>query len=510
MKIYNTLTRQKEDFQTVEPGKVGIYLCGPTVYKPSHIGHMVGPVIFDAVKRYLVYSGFQVTWVVNITDVDDKLIAEAARREMPVDQVAEEMTLDYLQNLAALHVDQIDQLPRATEHIDQIIEFTRQLIERGFAYEAEGNVFFDVAADGEYGKLSNRSSEDQQGSGGEAANRKRSPADFAIWKAARPDDPSWESPWGPGRPGWHIECSAMSRHSLGETFDIHGGGLDLLFPHHENEIAQSECCHGKPMARYWMHNGLMRTDSAGKVGGRGESEAAAEPVADAESKISRSQGAGGLAELIDRQGGERIRFFLLRTHYRSSIVFSEAGIEEAGTALDSFYRFFERFQRITGDDFYQLKTASCRTDGEIDQADDALLAEASQCRDRFLGWMDDDFNTAGATSELFELLRLLNRFIDENQLEDSQAREAAQLTSLARAASTLGELGHVLGLFLEKPASPGGDDAGVDKLVQLLIRLRDTCRENGDYAMADRIRDELAEQGISLEDRKGGTGWRFD
>jgi len=510
MKIYNTLTKQKEDFQTVEPGKVGIYLCGPTVYKPSHIGHMVGPVIFDAVKRYLVYSGFQVTLVVNITDVDDKLIAEAARREIPMSQVAEEMTADYLQNLAALHVDQIDQLPRATEHIDQIIELTQQLIERGFAYQVEGDVFFEVETDENYGKLSNRSSKDQQGAGGEAAQRKRSPADFAVWKSARPDEPSWESPWGPGRPGWHIECSAMSHHCLGETFDIHGGGLDLVFPHHENEIAQSECCHGKPMARYWMHNGLMRADSAGKVGGRGGQASDDETTTDTESKISRSRGAGGLAELIARQGGERIRFFLLRTHYRSTIVFSEKGIEETGVALDSFYRFFERFQRTTGEDFYQLQAAGSRADGDFDRADDALLAETGQCRDRFLEWMDDDFNTAGAISELFELLRSLNRFIDENQLEDAQSRDPAHVASLTSATTTLRELGHVLGLFLEKPASSRGEDDWVDKLVQLLIRLRAACRENGDYAMADRIRDELAEQGISLEDRTGDTDWRFD
>ena len=510
MKIYNTLTKTKENFQTVEPGKVGIYLCGPTVYKPSHIGHMVGPVIFDTVKRYLVYSGFEVTWVINITDVDDKLIAEAARRTIPMAQVAEEMTSDYLQNLAALHVDQVDQMPRATEHIDQIIDFTRQLIEQGFAYEVEGDVFFDVAADEDYGKLSNRSSQDQQGGGGEAALRKRSPADFAVWKAARPDEPSWESPWGLGRPGWHIECSAMSRSSLGETFDIHGGGLDLVFPHHENEIAQSECCHGKPMARYWMHNGLMRADAAGKVGGRSEREQSEDPVADTESKISRSQGAGGLADLIQQQGGERIRFFLLRTHYRSTILYSEEGIEEAGTALDSFYRFFERFGRVSGEDFYQLPIARNRTEGEIEHVDHPLLAEVHQCRSRFLEWMDDDFNTAGATSELFELIRLLNRFIDEKQLEGPQPNGTDDLTSLTTAASTLRELGQLLGLFLEKPEPPVKNDQRVDELVQSLIRLRASCRENGDYTMADRIRDELAELGISLEDRTGETGWRFD
>jgi cysteinyl-tRNA synthetase len=549
IQIYNTLSRQKEEFQTVHPGKVGIYLCGPTVYKPSHIGHMVGPVIFDTVKRYLVYSGYQVTWIVNITDVDDKLIAEASRREIPMAEVAEEMTRDYLDNLALLHVDQIDQLPKATDHIEQIIEFTGQLIERGFAYEVDGDVFFDVASDEDYGKLSNRSSEDQQGAGGEAADRKRSPADFAIWKAAKPQEPGWQSPWGTGRPGWHIECSAMSRHALGETFDIHGGGLDLVFPHHENEIAQSESCHGAPMARYWMHNGLTRAESAGKVGGRTEREATEQSDADVESKISRSRGAGGLAELIALHGGERIRFFLLRTHYRSTIVFSEAEIEQAGVALESFYRFFERYQRITGDDFYQLQPTTSRADGDLPASDDPLLGEAAACRSRFLAWMDDDFNTAGATSELFELLRLMNRFVDETKLEDPQARTEADLSSLTTAAGLLKELGQLLGLFLEEPAAAGGgevlveklrelslelshdidslefaeriqdaekmvaaadNDRSIDLLVQLLIQCRADSRTAGDYGMADRIRDELAKLGINLEDRTGETGWRFD
>ncbi len=355
IRVYNTLTREKEPFQTTHPGKVGMYLCGPTVYKEAHIGHMVGPVIFDCIKRYLTYNGYDVTWVVNITDVDDKLIAEANRRQLPMEQIAAEMTQDYLSNLASLGVDQIDEMPRATEHIADIIDFTSKLIKKGFAYESAGDVYFEVSQDEDYGKLTNRSIDGAQGEGGEMAARKRSANDFALWKSSKPGEPAWDSPWGPGRPGWHIECSAMSHALLGETFDIHGGGLDLVFPHHENELAQSESCHGKPMARYWMHNGLMRASNAsGKVGGRGGRAAQEGESATVDTKISRSKGAGGLAELIQQQTGERIRFFLLRTHYRSTIVFDEEGLAEAGVALETFYRFFERYQRITGGSFYAL------------------------------------------------------------------------------------------------------------------------------------------------------------
>ncbi|MEM8733490.1 MAG: cysteine--tRNA ligase, partial [Planctomycetota bacterium] len=321
IRIYNTLTRQKEPFETVEPGKVGMYLCGPTVYAEAHIGHMVGPVIFDTIKRYLVYSGFDVNWVVNITDVDDKLIASASRRGVPMSQVATEMTMDYLSNLQALGVDQINSMPRATDYMGEIIQFIEELIEKDFAYASDGDVFFDVTKDADYGQLSNRSIDDQQGEGGGAAAKKRSAGDFALWKSAKSGEPSWDSPWGSGRPGWHIECSAMSRKVLGKTFDIHGGGLDLMFPHHENELAQSRCCHGQPMVKYWMHNGLMqREGAAAKLGGRGDREGSDGEAAEAASnKISRSAGDGGLATLIEEQTGDRIRFFLLRSQYRSTI-----------------------------------------------------------------------------------------------------------------------------------------------------------------------------------------------
>ena len=259
LRVYNSLTRQKEPFQPVHEGKVGIYLCGPTVYKSPHIGHMVGPVIFDAIKRFLVYRGYEVNWIVNITDVDDKLIEKAGELGTSMQALAEKHTKEYHEVLRDLGVDQIDRFPKATEHMAEIIRITSELVEKGFAYPADGNVWFDVTRDADYGKLTNRRVEDQEsGARATEGTGKRNPADFALWKAAKPGEPAWDSPWGKGRPGWHIECSAMSMKYLGETLDIHGGGLDLQFPHHENELAQSESCTGKPFAKYWMHNGLTR------------------------------------------------------------------------------------------------------------------------------------------------------------------------------------------------------------------------------------------------------------
>jgi cysteinyl-tRNA synthetase len=510
VRIYNTLSRKKEPLRTVQPGKVGIYLCGPTVYREAHIGHMVGPVIFDTIKRYLTYCGYDVTWVVNITDVDDKLIAESHRRQLPMAQIAEEMTADYLANLKSLGVDQIDHTPRATEYMDEIIRFIEQLIAQGYAYESEGDVYFEVARDSEYGKLSNRTSESLQGEGGGTASRKRAAGDFALWKRAKADEPSWNSPWGAGRPGWHIECSAMSRKLLGETFDIHGGGLDLMFPHHENEIAQSECCHHKPMVNFWVHNGLMKADvSAGKVGGRGEREKERQADADVTSKISRSGGAGGLATLIQQQGGERLRFFLLRTHYRSTIVFGDEPLQEAGAALETFYRFFERFERITGMSFYQLSAPSRRGADGGSAADDPWQQEIRARRAAFLDKMDDDFNTGAAVSELFDLVRSLNRMIEQQQLEDATSHSAAARATLIQGTTTLKELANLLGLFRQpEAASAGSDQSLVHGLMELLIRLRAEARQRKDFATADRIRDGLTTLGITLEDRKDATGWK--
>ena len=329
LRVYNTLTRQKEPFETVQPGKVGIYVCGPTVYKPSHVGHMVGPVIFDTVKRYLTSLGYRVTLVVNITDVDDKLIVEAQKQKTTVKDLAERVTTDYVDNLRRLHVTGVDHMPRATDHIGDIIQIIQGLIAKGFAYAASGDAYFDISKDEDYGKLCHRDpAQLEAGARIEVSDKKRNPGDFALWKAAKPGEPQWDSPWGSGRPGWHIECSAMSMRLLGTTLDIHGGGLDLQFPHHENELAQSESFNGQPFVKYWMHNGLMKTGN---------------------DKMSKSKGNEiVVGEVLKRHDPETLRFLLLSTHYRSPIEYSEDRLRELRRAIESFYRFFERFERIAG------------------------------------------------------------------------------------------------------------------------------------------------------------------
>ena len=514
LRVYNTLTRTKEEFQPVVPNKVGVYLCGPTVYKPSHIGHMVGPTIFDSIKRYLTYSGYETTWVVNITDVDDKLIAESNARGIPMAAVAEEMTEDYKKNLAAMGVDTIDFFPKATDYIGDIIKFTSDLIDKGFAYESEGDVYFEVEKFPEYGKLSNRTLEQMSGEGGGTAERKRSSFDFALWKSAKPGEPSWDSPWGKGRPGWHIECSVMSCSLLGETFDIHGGGLDLQFPHHENEIAQSEARNGKLMAKYWMHNGLMQaSNEVGKVGGRktraSENEAKEGDLASQEAgKISKSKGASAFRDLLKKFHPENIRFFLLSSHYRRPIDYSEERLREVGKGLEGFYRFFKRFEAATGRSFYDLVYPKTRVEGdEYEKKLDAygeFGERIKALRAKFLEAMDDDFNTGGGVGVFFDFLRALNKYIEDNKLEEEARPEA--LDALAIAATIFRELASTLGLFrapVVKEEEPS--DSLVDPLMNLIIDLRRAAKKNKDFATADLIRDRLKELGVSLEDRPGGV-----
>jgi cysteinyl-tRNA synthetase len=534
LRVYNTLSRTKEPFETVKPGKVGMYLCGPTVYKPSHIGHMVGPVIFDAIKRYLVYSGYDVTWVVNVTDVDDKLINESSARGMPMAKLAEEMTADYMANIKALGVDTIDQFPRCTATMPEIIDFTKDLIAKGFAYEAQGDVYFDVSKDPGYGKLSHRGVEAMQGEGGGMAERKRNSADFALWKSAKPGEPSWDSPWGKGRPGWHIECSAMSRKILGETFDIHGGGLDLVFPHHENEIAQSECCHGgKPMAKYWMHNGLMQaSDELGKVGGRATRPSEGDLASQEAGKISKSKGSEPFREMLKKFSGETVRFFLLSTHYRRPIDFSAERIREVETGMETFYRFFKRYENVTGESFYAINAPKTRKEGDFNPQFDHLLDQANQVRNRFLELMDDDFNTGGGIAELFNFMRILNKFIDDNKtraaIETLDSHHQKPLKSVTK---TFKELANTLGLFLKPVEKKGGlgedlkkkledlleailnpialpyPPSDVGGLMAEFIKIRAEARKKKDFATADRIRNGLTEIGVVLEDRPGGTEW---
>jgi cysteinyl-tRNA synthetase len=504
IEVYSTLTRTKTPLVTVKPGHVGMYLCGPTVYKPSHIGHMVGPVIFDTVKRHLVASGWTVTWVVNVTDVDDKIIAESTARGTTMAKLAEEMTADYLENLAALGVTGIDEMPKATEHIGTIVAFIEGLVAKGFAYASDGDVYFDVTKDADYGKLTNRSVEQTQGEGGSTAERKRSAADFALWKQAKPGEPAWDSPWGPGRPGWHIECSAMSKAILGPHFDIHGGGLDLVFPHHENEIAQSESLHGCPMATYWMHNGLMQAGgAAGKVGGRPRGADEADAAAQAATKISKSTGAEPFKNLLARHDPRAIRMLLLSTHYRSPIHFGEEPLGESARALEAFDRLFARYERVAGKSFYALPGRDRPTG---DAAGAAAGADVVALRDKFLSAMDDDFNTAIAIATLFDFVRVVNKFIDQHGLETK--KPAAELATLDAMLLTLRELTGVLGLFLEPPRQAGGADDGlVDKLMALVIEIRAHARKAKDFATADLVRTKLGAAGIVLEDRPDGTGW---
>ena len=515
IEIYNTLTKKKSAMVTVKPGHVGIYLCGPTVYKPSHIGHMVGPVIFDTVKRYLEYSGWQVTWVVNITDVDDKIIAESTARGTTMAKLATEMTADYLANLAALGVESIDHMPKATDFIGPIITCIEGLIAKSAAYASDGDVYFDVTQDADYGKLTNRTVESMQGEGGLTVERKRSAADFALWKKAKSGEPFWESPWGPGRPGWHIECSAMSHAILGEHFDIHGGGLDLIFPHHENEIAQSESLHNCPMATYWMHNGLMQAAGAsGKVGGRARDaaigseassqDAAQQAASQAATKISKSTGAEPFKNLLERHRPEAIRMLLLSTHYRSPIHFGEEALSESARAMEAFERLFARCQRVTGLSFYTLPLQN-RRQGNATVA--AAGVETQALREKFLAAMDDDFNTAVGIATLFDFVRVVNKHIDQQGLEKSPSDVARTL--LDAMLLVLRELTGILGLFVKEPEATrsSADQATVGKLMELVIEIRARARAGKDFATADLVRAKLTEAGITLEDRPDGTHW---
>ena len=519
LRVYNTLTREKEDFQTLEPRKVTMYLCGPTVYKPAHIGHMVGPVIFDTIKRYLTYSGYEVTFVINITDVDDKLIVKAAETGTTVKELAQQMTADYFDNLKLMGVDTIDHFPYATDYIGEMQGLIQRLIDNGHAYAANGDVYFNVTQDADYGKLSRRSIEQMlAGTRVEANDRKRHAADFALWKSAKQGEPAWDSPWGPGRPGWHIECSAMSSKLLGDSIDIHGGGLDLMFPHHENELAQSESASGKPFVRYWMHNGLMQSGkNTGKVGGQhdrhgdaSDSDAAADQIA---GKLAGSAGAESVKTAVfAHQPPEVVRFFLLSTHYRSPIDFSLENIAATAKSMDGFYRLFETFERITGTSFYSLAAPQQRSESATrpleatESLPGPLAAELTELTERFLEAMDDDFNTGGAVGILFEMRRAINSFINAAKLEETASPEQKQ--ALTEAVTRFKELANVLGVFrVPQEKATGQDDALVDGLMQLILDIRLEARKTKNWAVADKIRDALKELNIVVEDGKEGVRW---
>ncbi|MBX3441451.1 MAG: cysteine--tRNA ligase [Planctomyces sp.] len=516
LRVYSTLSRQKEEFQTVEPGKVRMYLCGPTVYKPAHIGHMVGPVIFDTIKRYLTYAGYDVTFVVNITDVDDKLIVKAQEKGTTVKALAEQMTADYFDNLKLMGVDSVDQFPYATDHIADMLAMIARLIEKGHAYPLEGDVYFAVDSDADYGKLSNRSiAQMMAGTRVEANDRKRNPADFALWKSSKPGEPAWDSPWGPGRPGWHIECSAMSARILGDSIDIHGGGLDLMFPHHENELAQSESCSGKPFARYWLHNGLMQSGrQSGKVGGQHsrQGDAPASEEDQIAGKLAGSAGAESVKSAVfAHHPPEVVRFFLLSTHYRSPIDFSLENIAATGKSLEGFHRLFEEYERISGKSAYALPAPTKRTEttslAAVESLAPEVAAELASLRDRFTEAMDDDFNTGGAVATLFDMRRVINGLV--NQFTAAGAKpDAAQQAALTASVKLLMELAHTLGVFRTPPAKAAGQqDDLVEGLMQLILDIRADARKSKNWPVADKIRDALKTLQVVVEDRPDGVRW---
>lgn len=514
LRVYNTLTREKEPFQTIEPGKVSMYLCGPTVYKPAHIGHMVGPVIFDTVKRYLSYCGYDVTFVINITDVDDKLINKATELGMEVKALAQQMTEDYFDNLNLMGVDSIDHFPYATDYIDAMQEMIQGLIDKGHAYPLNGDVYFNVTSDDDYGKLSGRSVEAMMaGTRVEANEAKKNPADFALWKGSKEGEPAWDSPWGPGRPGWHIECSVMSCKLLGESIDIHGGGLDLMFPHHENELAQSESANCKQFVRYWMHNGLMQSGkNTGKVGGghdkHGDKPAATSEADQIANKLAGSAGAESVKTAVfAHHHPEVVRFFLLSTHYRSPIDFSLENIANTEKSMDGFYRMFDTIERVTRTSFYAIEAPKSReATTDLEGIPGEVAATLADLRDRFWEAMDDDFNTGGGIGLLFEMRRVINGFISQNKLEETCSDEAQQ--QLLTMTTLFKELANLVGVF-RKPIekASGADDEFVNGLMDLVLDIRQQMRAEKNWAVADKIRDALNELKVEVEDGKDGVRW---
>ncbi|EST57954.1 cysteine--tRNA ligase [Proteus hauseri] len=459
LKIFNTLTRQKEEFKPIHAGKIGMYVCGITIYDLCHIGHGRTFVAFDAITRYLRYLGYDVNYVRNVTDVDDKIIKRAIENNETCEQLTTRMLAEMHKDFDALNIARPDSEPRATHHIAEIIELTEALIKRGHAYVADnGDVMFAIDTDPDYGLLSRQDLEQlQAGARVEVANVKRNPMDFVLWKMSKPGEPSWESPWGDGRPGWHIECSAMNGKELGHHFDIHGGGSDLMFPHHENEIAQSTCAHDGPYVNYWMHSGMVMVDKE---------------------KMSKSlNNFFTIRDVLAYYDAETVRYFLLSGHYRSQLNYTEENLKQARTALERLY------------------TSLRGTDANVQP----VGGEAFEAQ--FIDAMNDDFNTPEAYSVLFDLAREVNRL------------KSVDMNAANGLAAVLRKLAKVLGLLEQEPehflqSGAKADDAGEVEKIESLIQQRNDARKNKDWAAADVARDALTAMGIVLEDGPQGTIWR--
>ena len=465
MRFYNSLTREKEPFVPMEPKKVRMYCCGPTVYNYIHVGNARPMILFDVLRRYLQYRGYEVTFIQNFTDIDDKVIQKANEEGVPYDQIASRFIEAYFQDAHSLGVHDADIHPKATENIPQIIALVETLVEKGYAYPTQdGDVYFRTERFGDYGKLSHQPLEDLRAGARIVVNDgKESPMDFALWKGAKPGEPFWASPWGPGRPGWHIECSAMANRYLGETIDIHCGGEDLMFPHHENEIAQSEAASGQPFVRYWLHNAFLNIDNT---------------------KMYKSLGNFfTVREAADTYGYEPIRFFMLSAHYRSPINYSRDSLTQAQAALDRLYTAVENLEFLIQNG----------TDQPMNETEAALVASFTGYRERFIAAMDDDFNTADAIGVLFELVRAVN-----TAMQTGTPSKAAAEASL----SMIRELTDILGLLYAK------EEESLDKTVEDLIEERQAARKAKDFQRADAIRDQLKAMGILLEDTPQGVKWK--
>jgi cysteinyl-tRNA synthetase len=483
IQIYNTLTRRKERLEPREPGVVSMYVCGVTPYSSCHLGHARCYVTYDVIRRYLEHVGYRVRHVQNFTDVDDKIIARAQQEGRDPGALANGMIEDYFRDMDDLGIQRADFYPRVTDHIPDILELVQGLVEQGAAYVVEGDVYLEVDRVRDYGKLSRRNLEElQAGARVEVDERKRSPLDFALWKAAKPGEPAWDSPWGPGRPGWHIECSAMSLKYLGSHFDLHGGGQDLIFPHHENEIAQSEAYTGQPFVRCWIHNGLVNV--------RGE-------------KMAKSLGNFFTVRgALERYDADTIRLYFLTTHYRSPLTFE---VEEKDgqvklPPLDEASQAMERLRTARHNVDRLLRRPP--TEGEVGPAVLALAEKQAETVARFHAAMHDDFNSAAALGAVFELVGDLNRAISADGFRNT----AADQEVLRAVQNTIQELCRILGLFQgrEAPAEAGL----VGELMQLLIDLRQEARARKDWPTADAIRTRLNALGIALEDHPDGTTWR--
>jgi len=491
LRIYNTLTGKKEDFVPLHENQVRMYVCGVTVYDLCHVGHARSTIIFDMIYRYLRYLGYEVTYVRNLTDIDDKIIRRANEEEVDCKTIAEKYINEFNIDMGRFGLEKPSVEPKATEHITEMIQLISTLIEKGYAYQRDGDVFFSVERFKDYGKLSKRNLEEMQaGARVEIDEKKENPLDFALWKASKTGEPFWESPWGKGRPGWHIECSVMSQKYLGETFDIHGGGKDLIFPHHENEIAQSEAATGKPFVRYWIHNGFVNINKE---------------------KMSKSLGnILTLKEIFKDWRPEVIRLFLLSHHYRSPVDFSFDSLSEAKSGLDRFYTTLKAVQD-------EIKKLPSPLTGEGEGGGDSIIEEARQAiesfRARFEESMDDDFNTAQALGYFYDFQKNLNILLDI-----SKGRPTEEIISLLRQGlNHFSHMGGIFGLFQEDPETYFREQKreGLKKMnlseekILKLIEERNVARKEKNWKIADEIRSDLLSKGIILEDTPSGTVWRI-